>query len=105
EVVTAQYTDARQLLLRGIEGTSTYLSDRRYNHYGQITQHTFGTMPATTQIYSYYALTTPNGQGRVQSVLAGSGFNTRQHLQYTYDPTGNILSINDAANGNQLQTF
>lgn len=101
ETVTYQYTDPQQLLLRGAQGTATYLTDRQYNHFGQLAQQTYGTVPNTLQTYSYYPLTTANGQGRVQSVVAG----IRQNLSYTYDATGNILSINDAVNGNQLQTF
>jgi RHS repeat-associated protein len=122
ETVTYQYTDPHQMLLRGTQGVSTahgtvnYLTNRQYNHYGQITQQTYGTTPSAIQSTSYWPLNTPNGQGRVQGVLTTVGLAYRQNVGYHvpgnpglpgYDAVGNILTIVDAnaTGGTQTQNM
>lgn len=50
---------------------------------------------------TYYAWDAPNGQGRLQRVSAGGLLD----FSYTYDPVGNIQTLQDAVNANQKQCF
>ncbi len=57
--------------------------------------------PVISFDYSYYLWAETNGQGRLEQIT-----NSQQDLRYSYDPNGNVLSIQDYMAGSlQTQTF
>ena len=95
EVVQYGYTP--QMTLNSLAGTSTYLTSSQFDAAGRLTRHNLGN--GLSQIYTYNAWTI-NG-GRLNHLTTG----TLQNLTYTYDDAGNILTIVDALNGPQTQSF
>lgn len=72
------------------ELTQTLVSDIRYNALGVVEQESAGNGVVSTAVYD-------KGNGRLVRLLAQSGERTFQDLNYTYDPVGNVVSIEDAA--------
>ncbi|MEE3934406.1 RHS repeat-associated core domain-containing protein [Pseudomonas viridiflava] len=71
--------------------TQTLVSDLRYNAFNQVEQETAGN--GVISCYTYEAQT-----GRLNELLANSADGgALQHLKYAYDPVGNVLEIEDAA--------
>nr|GFC69393.1 hypothetical protein [Tanacetum cinerariifolium] len=72
------------------ESTQTLVSDIHYNALGAVEQETAGNGVTSTALYD-------EGNGRLLRLLAQSAGRTFQDLNYTYDPVGNVVSIEDAA--------
>ncbi len=77
-----------------VAGLDTYLTGATYNALGQPRQQTWGNGRQT--VYSYDPLSQ-----RLESLQVGELLN----LSYTYDQIGNLLTLTDAGNGGQVQTF
>lgn len=89
------YDIAGQLALTSLKpadqsSTTLLLQDRSYNAFGQVQSETFGNGVSATAIYSPV-------DGRLQRLRAVKANKVLQHLSYTYDPVGNVMSIEDAA--------
>ena len=69
--------------------TQTLVSDIRYNALGAVEQETAGNGVISTALYD-------EGNGRLLRLRAQSAERTFQDLSYTYDPVGNVMSIEDA---------
>jgi len=81
----------------------SYLSSATYNAQGQMTQmvnDTGGNGLTRQRVYDANTL-------RLTTIQAGTSapFENLQKLSYAYDNVGNITSLTDAVNGNQVQTF
>lgn len=72
------------------ESTQTLVSDIHYNALGAAEQEAAGNGVISTAVYD-------EGSGRLLRLLAKSAERTFQDLNYTYDPVGNVVSIEDAA--------
>lgn len=72
------------------ESTQTLVSDIHYNALGAVEQETAGNGVISRAVYD-------QGDGRLLRLLAQSAERTFQDLNYTYDPVGNVVSIEDAA--------
>ncbi|WP_245150864.1 RHS repeat-associated core domain-containing protein [Pseudomonas fluorescens] len=81
---------ASHLQLSGQATPQTLVSDIAYSAYGQVEQETAGNDVVSTLTYR------PE-DGRLMQLAARHGTETLQDLRYTYDPVGNVLSIEDAA--------
>ncbi|MBM4461667.1 MAG: hypothetical protein FJ011_28575, partial [Chloroflexi bacterium] len=106
EVVTTTYSS--QGLAASLVGANVYVQDTRYDAAGRVISRTLGSGAAQWQTqYTYYAWTTPNGQGRLQQLRSGTAAQPGQlqDLSYTYDAVGNVRTILDAVNSNQRQCF
>ncbi|MFZ2360090.1 MAG: RHS repeat-associated core domain-containing protein [Anaerolineae bacterium] len=104
EGVTFSYT--AQGPIKGVSGTSVYVGDTLYNPLGQATDRYLGsTTGLIRQKYTY----TAGENFRLTALQSGVGpnYNNLQNISYTYDDTGNVLTIADSAayGGNQTQTF
>ena len=96
EVVTTAYGRWGQPVT--LTGAASYVAKAFPNAAGQIDYIKLGgTDPSPTLIvdYVYYPWTTANGRGRLQQIKAGPPANpsAREDLTYSYDPVGNITSI------------
>ncbi len=89
ETVTQTYSAAGQL--NSVTGQDPYLANAVYDVAGRLAQVALGN--ALNTVYTYYPRTEQGA--RLQSIQTGA----LQHLQYTYDPTGNVSSINDLTSG------
>jgi insecticidal toxin complex protein TccC len=78
------------LKLANAESTLTLVSDIRYNALGAVEQETAGNGVISTAVYD-------EGNGRLLRLRAQSDERTFQNLNYAYDPVGNVVSIEDAA--------
>ena len=92
--------------LQSVSGAATYVGDIPYNALGQVTERRLGsTTGALRQLYTYTAAE----NFRLVSQQAGTAapYTDLQNFTYTYDDTGNVLTISDAAayGGSQTQTF
>jgi insecticidal toxin complex protein TccC len=76
--------------LANAESTQRLVRDIRYNALGAVTQETAGNGAISTAFYD-------EGDGRLLRLLAQSTERTFQDLNYTYDPVGNVVSVEDAA--------
>ncbi len=92
EVVTTTYNAAG--LPNTLSGASTYVTNAVYNALGQPTSVALGN--GLTTAYTYRADNFRLQQLQVSNLL---------NLQYTYDPVGNVKTITDTTNSNQVQTF
>ncbi|MBI6705939.1 RHS repeat domain-containing protein [Pseudomonas viridiflava] len=71
--------------------TQTLVSDLRYNAFNQVEQETAGNGVISHYVYDPHT-------GRLNELLATSADGgALQHLKYAYDPVGNVLEIEDAA--------
>jgi RHS repeat-associated protein len=109
EVVT--YTYLPQMLLDTVIGTGTYVKNTDYDAAGRVDLRELGlsgSNPILKVDYNYFAWDALNGQGRLQQIMSGivSDTDSLQDLRYTYDASGNVLTIQDYKAGNpQTQTF
>ncbi len=106
EVVTTAYSSLG--LAASLVGANVYVPATLYDAAGRVISRTLGSGTAQWQTqYSYYAWTTPNGQGRLQQLRSGTLAQPGQlqDLSYTYDAVGNVRTIVDAVNSNQRQCF
>ncbi|MGF6522649.1 RHS repeat-associated protein [Pseudomonas laurylsulfatiphila] len=78
------------LQLNGTPTPKTLLSAITYNAHGQTEREVAGNGVITTLEYD-------EQNGRLTRLSAQRGNETLQDLSYTYDPVGNVLSIEDAA--------
>lgn len=93
ESVTTTYNG--QGLVSSLKGsTNTYLSSSLFNASGQPTSLTLGNGLTRSSTYNL-------NTGRPERLQAG----ILQDSAYTYDPAGNILSVRDATNGGQTESF
>ncbi|SEQ39976.1 Protein of unknown function [Pseudomonas sp. NFACC02] len=76
--------------LANAESTLTLVSDIRYNALGAVEQETAGNGVISTAVYDA-------ADGRLLRLRAQSPERTFQDLNYAYDPVGNVVSIEDAA--------
>ncbi|MBX8498213.1 RHS repeat domain-containing protein [Pseudomonas cichorii] len=79
---------AVDLMLAGATQAQALVSDIRYNAFDQVEQETAGNGVVSRSFYDAH-------DGRLLEIRAGSP--TLQNLQYAYDPVGNILQIEEAA--------
>jgi insecticidal toxin complex protein TccC len=98
--ITGQLRKAT-LQLNGADDQRLVFDQADYNAQGQITTQTLG-----SKITSKSAYTPENGRV-LQRTIARSSGSTLQKLKYTYDPVGNVSSVQDTAkpeqhNANQL---
>ncbi|WP_249583547.1 RHS repeat domain-containing protein [Pseudomonas viridiflava] len=71
--------------------TQPFVSDLRYNAFNQVEQETAGNGVISRYVYDPKT-------GRLNELLATSADgDTLQHLKYAYDPVGNVLEIENAA--------
>ena len=102
EVVSNSYNDVGQLT--GVSGAGVqYLSAAAYNPLGQPTELQLDTGGnGLWRNFDYDA-----GTLRLQTLRAGKNgaHDDIQKLSYAYDNVGNVLSITDALNANQIQSF
>ncbi|HHB91138.1 MAG TPA: RHS repeat-associated core domain-containing protein, partial [Anaerolineae bacterium] len=102
EVVSHSYNDVGQLT--GVSGAGVqYLSAATYNPLGQPTELRLDTgNNGLWRNFDYDA-----GTLRLQTLRAGknAAHDDIQRLSYAYDNVGNVLSITDALNAGQVQTF
>src|SRR5262245_50417006 len=102
EVVTQTYNTAAQLA--SVTGLAPYASGLTYNVFGQIKQMTLGNGAVTS--YDYYGDGGPAVNSyrlwRIQTLKSG---NTLLNLQYGYDSVGNVKTLTDTVNANQIQSF
>jgi insecticidal toxin complex protein TccC len=78
------------LKLANAESTHLLVSDIRYNALGAVEQETAGNGVISTAVYDA-------ADGRLLRLRAQSDERTFQDLNYAYDPVGNVVSIEDAA--------
>src|SRR6185436_6142857 len=90
--------------LASVSGANAYASGLTYNIFGQINELTLGNGAVTS--YDYYGDGGPAVNSyrlwRIQTVKSG---NTLLNLQYGYDKVGNVTTITDTTNANQIQSF
>jgi YD repeat-containing protein len=102
EVVNQTYNAAAQLT--SVYGTNTYASGMTYNALGQIKQVTLGNGAATT--YDYYGNGGPAiNSFRLWRTQTTKGGTNLMELRYGYDNVGNVKTITDVTNSNQVLTF
>jgi RHS repeat-associated protein len=106
ETVTNAYNPMGLVKSVVVMGASTYVSDTTYNALGQVIERRLGSNGVVRQLYSYTAAE----NFRLVTLKSGNNspnYNNRQNISYTYDDTGNVLSITDAAavGGSQTQSF
>jgi RHS repeat-associated protein len=89
-----------------VSGAANYASGLTYNALTQLKQMTLGNGAVTS--YAYYG----DGGGapainsfRLWQVNTSKSGSTLLNLQYAYDNVGNVMSIMDGANSNQVQSF
>ena len=70
--------------------TTMLVENLTYNACGQLQNETYGNGVTATAIYSPV-------DGRLQQLLAVKNHKTLQSLSYSYDPVGNVMSLEDAA--------
>jgi len=101
EVVTTTYSSARGLpnglsgTLPGVFSNRSYVSTTAYNALGQLSQQSLGNSLVLTNTYR-------SDNFRLQRIQVGTSL---LDMQYVYDSVGNVSSITDANNSNQVQTF
>jgi insecticidal toxin complex protein TccC len=76
--------------LANAESTQTLVSEIHYNALAAVEQETAGNGVISTALYD-------EENGRLLRLLAQSPARTFQDLNYTYDPVGNVVIIEDAA--------
>lgn len=86
-----------------------YVDGSDYDAAGRMTRQELGGQAMALQ-YNYYDWTTPNGQGRLKEILAGTAASVPAtaslvDLTYTYDAAGNVNTILDLNNSGQQQCF
>ncbi len=98
EVVTTTYNTGG--LANGLHSSLgvDYVSGIAYNQMGQIDLIQFGNGVHTDYVYR------PDNF-RLDTIRVDKDANDLLRLNYTYDPVGNVLSITDTTNSNQVQTF
>ncbi len=105
------YTYNRQLDLKSVTGSSTYLQQALYDAEGRMVKRTLGSSLLTTKFeyYPWATVPTDNGYqkgGRLWDTETGAAPNFKQKLTYSYDPNGNVLSIIDGRSGvNETLTY
>jgi RHS repeat-associated protein len=95
-----------QLAVDRVYGTSVYLENTDYDAAGRVDRRMLGASPFITQDYVYNAWNVQGG--RLAQLKTGYSTvpDSLQDLRYTYDLTGNVLTISDyKAGGTQTQTF
>ncbi len=104
EIVT--YTYLPQMALDTVIGTNTYVSDTQYDYAGRITTRILSSS-SFRQNYTYVGWSSI-GSGRLDTLKTGTNsgyYNNLQNLDYNYDAVGNITSIKNFRNSNQVQCF
>jgi len=102
---TVTYAYNQRMLPASVAGDYTYLSSASYDDAGRLTLQVLGTNQAQSQ-YQYFPWTIQGG--RLMQIAAGTPAVTTSllNLYYSYDPAGNILSIQDYKMGApQTQSF
>ena len=102
---TVTYAYNQRMLPTGAAGEYTYLSSATYDAAGRLIQQILGTNQAQSQ-YTYNPWTSQGG--RLMQITAGTPAApvSLLNLYYSYDPAGNILSIQDSIMGApQIQSF
>jgi RHS repeat-associated protein len=97
ETLTYQY-DFGGHLVGSYTAGQTYLGLARYDRFGRVTSHYYGS-PAIVTTWTYFddAAGPPN-QFRLQQIDVSDGTNTYQRFSYAsvaYDRAGNLLAVND----------
>ena len=84
----------------GVNSVGAYLTGTQVNTNGRISLRTFGNSTQTSLTYNDWLV---NG-GRLSMLQSGQSASLL-NLGFTYDGVGNILTITDHLNDNQVQTF
>jgi YD repeat-containing protein len=84
----------------GVNRVGAYLTGTQVNANGQISLRTFGNGTQTSLTYHDWLT---NG-GRLSALQSGQSASLL-NLGFTYDSVGNILTITDGLNSNQVQSF
>ncbi|HNR46175.1 MAG TPA: RHS repeat-associated core domain-containing protein [Anaerolineaceae bacterium] len=110
---TVTYTYLPQMALDTMIGTTEpdedpviYISDTQYDYAGRITTRKLSSSNFR-QNYTYVGWTSIGG-GRLDTLKTGTNagyYNNLQSLDYDYDAIGNITSIKNFRNSNQVQCF
>ncbi len=100
EVVTHGYSDPRGVL-NTVSGWSSYVNSSSYNALGQVTQQSYNGWNSTSASWSYRGDNFRLDNYQVNSAWYGNQLN----LSYSYDAVGNVKTISDGSNSNQVQTF
>ncbi len=100
EVVTNGYSDPRGVL-NTVSGWSSYVNSSSYNALGQVTQQSYNGWNSSSASWSYRSDNFRLDNYQVNSAWYGNQLN----LSYSYDAVGNVKTISDGSNSNQVQTF
>jgi RHS repeat-associated protein len=102
------YAYNTQMALNSLAGSYPYVMGTQYDAAGRVTERSLGNIALQTR-YFYYPWNTPEQGGRLQQMTSGLllDLDSLQDLRYTYDKTGNVLTIQDyvVTNPPQTQTF
>ncbi|GAB1472094.1 hypothetical protein MASR2M66_29720 [Chloroflexota bacterium] len=103
-IVYTYNTDGTLMSLISQSTGETYLNDMQYDEAGRLKLIEYGDN-VISKTFNYFSWDTANMGGYLSSTTTMAGTTNLQNLSYTYDQNGNVLTILDALDGPETQSF